>query len=188
MRDLEHAVHAQQQEKRQQYQRQMREGAQQQNRTVNSPNGPMASPSRTRTMSCCPVAEQSFEDRDAAHAQLQQQPLYMASPTRARPVTTSVTLASLLRLQRMHLQLETRTTSHTFHIIALLALHLCLPMPQLETPQALPEPTLEREKNLHVRDRGNKNHRSLSSVTRERGDGVKLFFSTPNANSLVGRR
>ena len=94
VRDLEHAAHAQQQEKRQQYQRQMRERAQQQNRPVNGANGPTTSPSRTRTTSGYPAAEQFFEDRDAAHAQLQQQPLYTASPTRARPVTTSVTLAS----------------------------------------------------------------------------------------------
>ena len=96
VRDLEHAAHAQQQEKRQQYQRQMRERAQQQQRAVNGQpaNGPSTSPSRTRTTSGYPAAEQFFEDRDAAHSQLQQQPLYTASPTRARPVTTSVTLAS----------------------------------------------------------------------------------------------
>jgi protein-serine/threonine kinase len=98
VRDLEHAAHAQQQEKRQQYQRQMRERAlqqQQQQRAANGQGagGPTTSPPRTRTTSGYPAAEQFFEDRDAAHAQLQQ-PLYTASPTRARPVTTSVTLAS----------------------------------------------------------------------------------------------
>lgn len=95
VRDLEHAAHAQQQEKRQQYQRQMRERAlqqQQQQRATNG-QGSTTSPSRTRTTSGYPAAEQFFADRDTANAQLQQ-PLYTASPPRARPVTTSVTLAS----------------------------------------------------------------------------------------------
>ena len=89
VRDLEHAAHAQQQ-----YQRQMHECAQQQSRPVNGANGPTTSPSRMRTTYGYPAAKQFFEDRDAAHAQLQQQPLYTVLLTCTRPVTTSATLAS----------------------------------------------------------------------------------------------
>ncbi|KAF8318004.1 Pkinase-domain-containing protein [Clavulina sp. PMI_390] len=105
VRELEHAAHQQQLEKRQQYQRQMRERAAP--ATPSSAGGAATSasrhasagtPSRNRTTSGYPTSEPFAEERAQAQAALQQQqPIYSTASTspstgRARPVTTSVTL------------------------------------------------------------------------------------------------